>query len=114
MPTIEARVVCPISRTSTPSMVIRPEVGSARRATSPASVLLPDPVWPDQGQRPPGRYLQRHRVHSRCVSSGVGVGDVFEAQFAPDPRRVDRDGMFGFSHVHGQVEVAEDSAEQGH
>ena len=39
----------------TPSIVIRPEVGSARRATSPASVLLPDPVCPTRASdRPAG------------------------------------------------------------
>ena len=91
-----------MSRRSTPSIVMRPASGSCSRATSAASVLLPDPVSPTRARRRAGRDVQRDPGDGRDVAAGVGEGRRPRAGRALDPGRVDVDRAAGSSTSTGR------------
>ncbi|KAF0646663.1 hypothetical protein K701_27155 [Streptomyces fradiae ATCC 10745 = DSM 40063] len=56
--TADRRSARAVSRRSTPSRVIRPDVGSSSRDSSDSSVLLPDPVAPATATVLPARIVR--------------------------------------------------------
>ena len=92
-----------------PSMRTLPPVGSYRRATSEASVVLPEPVSPTSASVS-RRNVQVDAGDRGPVGAGVAEADILQPDVPGDPGRVDLDRAGGFGDVDGQVEVLEDRA----
>ena len=95
-----------------PSIVTRPSVGSKSRATSEASVVLPEPVSPTSASVVPARDVEVDAVERGHVVPGVGEADALEADVAADRGGVDVDRVGGLVDLDGEVEVLEDALEQ--
>ena len=99
------------SRTSTPSMVTPPAVGSCSRATSEASVVLPLPVSPTRARLPPAGTVRSMPCSTARSPLGVREGDVLEAR--PRPRtRPSAHRRGGVVDLDREVLVLEDPAEE--